>query len=245
MAIRANQAACRLARSHCQVASIGQVHTVKQKLEKWESWLEIIYQEIVHLAASRQIYTETVKIILSNESLPKKNNFLDFLEEWYVHSIVMGLRRQLKTSGDSISLTGLLRDIVGASCLLSRERFVSLVNKDGRGKDQPNSVFDKYAGEDAEFIDSQQVCEDLGRFKDIAAKCEEYADRFVAHGDKRGISSVPTYKEPDEAFAFMNELLKKYFLLIRGDTLKTVTPVFQRNWKVIFKQPWIRGDQLA
>jgi hypothetical protein len=43
----------------------------------------------------------------------------------------------------------------------------------------------------------------------------------------------------------MGELLKKYFLLIRGDTLAKVQPVFQKNWKVIFKQPWIQEDRIA
>lgn len=218
---------------------------MKQKLEKWESWLKTICQEIVHLAASRQIYTETVKIILANEHLPKENHFLDFLQEWYVHSIVMGLRRQLKTGDGNVSLAGLLKDIAGASHLLSRERFVSLVSKDGRGKKQPNATFDKYAGEGAQSLDPQQICEDLRKFKDIAAKCEEYADRLVAHRDKRGVSVVPTYKDLDDALTFMDELLKKYFLLIRGDTLARVRPVFQRNWKVIFKQPWIQGDRIA
>ncbi len=145
---------------------------MKQKLEKWESWLKVIYQEIVHLAASRRIYTETVTIILANENLPKENYFLDFLQEWYVHSIVMGLRRQLKTGDGNASLVGLLKDIAGASHLLSRERFVSLVSKDGRGKKQPNATFDKYAGEGAQFLDPQQICEDLRRVKNLAASCE-------------------------------------------------------------------------
>jgi hypothetical protein len=42
---------------------------MKQKLEKWEKWLKTITHEIEHLASSRQIYTETAQIILSNERL--------------------------------------------------------------------------------------------------------------------------------------------------------------------------------
>jgi AbiU2 len=105
-----------------------------------------------------------------------------------------------------------------------------------------SNVFDRYAGEGAEFLGSQRVCENLKRFKELAAKCEEYADRLIAHRDRRGISRVPTYKELDEALTCVNDLLKKYFLLIRGNTLKTVTPGFQKNWKVIFEQPWIREN---
>lgn len=218
---------------------------MKQKFEKWETWLKTVSQEITHLAASRQIYTETVKIILSNESLCKKNYFLDVLEEWHVHSIVMGLRRQLKTGDDNVSLAGLLKDVAGASHLLSRERFVSIVSSDGRGKEQPNATFDKYAGEGARFLPSQQICEDLKKFKDIAAECEAYADRFVAHRDKRGVSAIPTYKDLDDALTFMGELLKKYFLLISGNTLGKVQPALPQNWKVIFQQPWIHKNKIA
>jgi len=54
---------------------------------------------------------------------------------------------------------------------------------------------------------------------------------------------VPTYKDLDDALTFMGELLKKYFLLISGDTLAKVQPVLQKNWKVIFQQPWIQEDK--
>ena len=218
---------------------------MKQKLEKWETWLKTVSQEIEHLAASQQIYRETVKIILSNGSLPKENIFLDFLQEWYVHSIVMGLRRQLKTGDANVSLVGLLKDVAGASCFLSRERFVNLVIYDGRGTKQPNETFDKYVGKGTQFLASQKICEDLRKFKDIAKKCEEYADRLVAHRDKRGVPEVPIYKDLEEALTFMSDLLKKYSLLIRGNELRTVQPVIPQNWTVIFKQPWIQEDRIA
>jgi hypothetical protein len=80
---------------------------------------------------------------------------------------------------------------------------------------------------------------DLEKFRAIAAKCEEYADRLVAHRDKRGVSCLPTHQELDEAFVCMDMLLKKYFLLISGNMLGTLTPVIQSNWKVIFNQSWI------
>ena len=50
---------------------------------------------------------------------------------------------------------------------------------------------------------------------------------------------MPTYQELNDALDFMNELLQKYFLLIRGDTLLFVTPIIQDNWKTIFKTPWL------
>ncbi len=210
-----------------------------QKLEKWERWLVAIYDEIVHLADSRQVYTETSKVILSNDALPKDNDFFVFLQEWYVHSIVMDLRRQLKTDSDSISLAGFLKDIAGASHLLSRDRFVNMVNKDGREEQLCNEAFDKYAGEGEDYISSQRVEEDLRKFQDLSDKCEAYADRLIAHHDKRGLSVVPSYQELNDALDFMNELLQKYFCLIRGNTLQSVTPVILNNWKTIFNVPWL------
>ena len=70
---------------------------MKQKLDKWERWLQSIYEDMRHQAASRTVYRETLAIIADNPGVPKDSDFLEFMEQWYVDSTVMGLRRQLTT----------------------------------------------------------------------------------------------------------------------------------------------------
>ena len=68
-----------------------------EKLEKWERWLQGIYEDMRHQAASRAVYRETMTIIVANPKIPRDSDFLEFMEQWYVDSTVMGLRRQLTT----------------------------------------------------------------------------------------------------------------------------------------------------
>jgi len=193
---------------------------MKQKFDKWEGWLQIIYDDMVHQAGSRTVFRETGEIIRANPDICKESAFLEFLEQWYVDSIVMGLRRQLKVHPDSVSLAGLLDDIATNGTLLSRQRFVALYPTAEQRR--AHKAFDKHAGAGAAHVHAVSVRADIDKLKSRAQRCEEYADRLVAHRDKRGVPHPPTYRELNEAIDFMEGLLQKYYLLLRGDSLARV-----------------------
>ena len=149
----------------------------------------------------------------------------------------MGLRRQLKIHPDSVSLAGLLDDMAANSMLLSRRRFVGLYP--AVQQKHADSVFDKYAGLGAAHVDAASVRADVDKLGSLTQRCEEYADRLVAHHDRRGISATPTYQELNEAMDFTESLLRKYYLLLRADSLASVTPTFLYPWKRIFEVAWL------
>lgn len=212
---------------------------MKEKLQKWGKWVDAIYNDMVRLAMSRKIYEETRQIIQSNPALAHGPFvFFDCLERWYIDSAVMGLRRQLKIKDDSISLAGLLQDISENSHLLSRTYFVSLA-KEPEMQSFLNRTFDKYTGEGAEHLNSESVEQELKELHERANRCETYADRFVAHLDKRPPKDNPTFQEFYDTVNFAETLLKKYTLLIRGSSLSSVTPVVLEDWTAIFRVPWL------
>ena len=210
---------------------------MKQKMEKWDCWLEVIYNDMVHQAASRAVFRETMAIVRENPAIPKDSDFFEFLEQWYVDSIVMGLRRQIKVDADSVSLAGLLNDICLNSAFLSRARFVALYPTEQQKF--ANTAFDKHVGVGASHIDAGAVRADIDKLRSLAQRCEEYADRFVAHCDKRGFSATPTYEELDEAIDFAESLLQRYYLLLRADSLVSVKPTFIHPWKRVFEVAWV------
>jgi len=209
---------------------------MKQKLEKWERWLQVIYDDMVDQATSRTVFRETAAIIVGNPHIPKDSDFWDFLGQWYVDSTVMGLRRQIKVSPDGISLAGLLEDIAANPGLLSRERFVGLYPAGEQAR--ANTAFDKHVGPGLTNIDPAGVRVDIDKLKTLAAGCEEYADRFVAHRDRRGLLTVPTHAELDEALGLAGRLLQKYYLLLRGNSLVSVSAKLLLPWKRVFEMPW-------
>lgn len=210
---------------------------MKQKLEKWDRWLDVIYNDMVQQAASRTVFRETTAIVRANLAIPKESDFFEFLEQWYVDSIVMGLRRQIKVDADSVSLAGLLDDIALNSAILSRARFVALYPTEQQKF--ADTVFDKHVGVGATHVDAAAVRADTGKLRSLAQRCEEYADRLVAHRDKRGVSAVPTYEELNEAIDFTECLLQRYYLLLRADSLVSVKPTFLHPWKRVFEVAWV------
>ena len=59
---------------------------MKQKLEKWNQWLKAICDDMVHQAASRTVFRETMVIVRANRAIPTESDFFEFLEQWYVDS---------------------------------------------------------------------------------------------------------------------------------------------------------------
>ena len=72
----------------------------------------------------------------------------------------------------------------------------------------------------------------------LGRKCEEYADRLIAHHDTRGVAVLSTYRELDDALKFLDDLLIKYTPMLRADSLAQVAPFFADDWRSVFEQPW-------
>jgi len=169
----------------------------------------------------------------------------------YAASALMGVRKQVKIDKDSISFARLLQEICDTPKTLSRKRFFanykgSTVEKiaklmESTVEDFESRNFDQFAGKTVNYVDPELIELDLKKLKLEAQKCEEYADRRVAHFDKRVICNIPTYEELDSCVDYLEILMKKYYLLFRASALTSILPVSQNryDWKVIFKEVWI------
>lgn len=208
---------------------------MNDKVEKWTRWVRTIQEDMRDQAGSRLIYRESMELILANPAVRNGRVFLSFMEQWYIDSTVMGLRRQLKTDADSVSLAGLLGDMAANANLLTRARFVAMYDVDDRH--HAENVFDRYVHPGADTLDATAVRADIAKLKGLAQTCEAYADRFLAHRDRRGVTTHPTYAELNQAIAWAEELLEKYFLQLTGNSVEMV-PVFDTTWKLVFDRPW-------
>jgi hypothetical protein len=69
-----------------------------------------------------------------------------------------------------------------------------------------------------------------------------YANRFVAHAERPSEQPIEaTYRDLDRAIELLGALLRKYYLLIDGGGLTTVTPVIQGDWRAPFRSPLAEG----
>lgn len=209
-----------------------------QKFKQWQECLDKIYSEIQGLLINRYIFLEVQKIIKSNPKIQIGSAFYDWIGIIYPAAMVMGVRRQLDTRSDSISLARLLADIEKNPEILSRKRYLSLYEGSALPIEVPEKEFDGLAGSGAPHIDPKNVLEDLRNMEDKASKIRKFANKRIAHFGKSSFQDFPTFGDLDECLDLLEELLKKYMLLLRaqgGDIL----PSFLYDWKKIFRYPWI------
>lgn len=213
-----------------------------QKFAKWDGWLDTIYKEVVRLVEHQQIFEEVLEIISANPEIQKPNPFYRFLDDTYGAFGVMGVRRQIK-SEEGGSLAGLLEEIIENPSFLSQKRFVELHRADMQAK--ANCTFDaRFSGSCTNHIDPAIVQQDLDELNTHGDKVEEYADKRIAHRDKKH-PVVPTFGELDACIDCLKKLTIKYSLLLKAEHLDNcfVPPfITEVDMEVIFRVPWIRHD---
>ena len=78
-----------------------------QKLSKWLRWLEVIKGEVQDLVVTKHTFHEVQGLIKDNPLLHQPTSFYDYLSRTYVSHIIIGLRRQLKSDKQGISMARL------------------------------------------------------------------------------------------------------------------------------------------
>lgn len=102
--------------------------------------------------------------------------------------------------------------------------------------------FDRLAGRGALNINPQMVSDDLRILKDKVSKIRNFANKRIAHFDEYSFKDFPTFGDLDDCLDFMEELLKKYMLLLHADS-SDILPSFLYDWEKIFRYPWIESTK--
>jgi len=206
----------------------------KTKLNKYKQWIEIICDDIKRVLTFNYINNEVQGLIDKNPDIQIGTTFYWWLDNIYIESIAIGIRRQIDKRSDSISLRRLLEDIKNNPEIISRERFVASWNNKGWAK----GSFDKLAGEGTQ-INTKIIENDLKIIEEKVGKIKGLANKKIAHRDKNDFQDLPTYKEIDECCDYLKEIVEKYFFLLHGIGLTIILPPLY-DWKKIFRIPWIK-----
>ena len=215
-----------------------------QKFEKWKKWLDQIYCQVVDLVTTQRIFSEVWAIVERNPKLQKPNSFYKFLNDTYAAYGISAVRRQIKPHKDSISFARLLKEIIVTPDVLSRDRFVDLYS--ANMKNIANDLFDKeFSTKYIDHIDPNIVQWDLYRLETHGNKLEDFADKRIAHYDKRAPQHIPTFAELDACIDCLEELMRKYWLLFKASDLgDNLVLEFTEDYRhEIFRQPWILPDE--
>jgi len=211
------------------------------RFQKWCDWLKTITDDVQTLYLSRGIFTGVIDIVKKNDRIDKRSMFFGFFINVYVDSVVMGIRRQLKAKQDgSISLAKLLTEIAENPELITRSDYYELFDKPVFLPEVINMMegFNQFAEPTSDYIDSELVKRDLQSLKEICAAAEEYADRRIAHWDRKAPSLDLTLEDIFKALDSLGGMVQRYYVLFFAASLK-IEPVPQYPIFHIFEAPWL------
>lgn len=212
-----------------------------QKYQKWRKWINAIYEELQGALIQRHIFWEVQKIIKSNPKIQTPSAFYGFLGNAYSSLGLTAIRRLTKSQRDSVSLTGLLKEVRESPEIMSEERYAALFSTDGPGPFK--GEFERICGGIVDnHMDPAVVTTELDRLSTKTATLGDFVDKKVAHLDKRALTgevSAPTFNELDDCLDYLETLVKKYYLLLTAASVSDMMPTFQYDWQEIFYEPWI------
>ena len=212
-----------------------------QQLNKWQSWLETIESEVTDLTMAKYMFGGVRSLIESNPLLHQPSSFYDYLAQTYVSHVVIGIRRQTKVQSESISMARLFKEMIEAPQVLTRAHFVDMY-KGIPMKRGADGDFDMFSVPGDPHIDPLRVRTDLARLKDALKRCEDFADKRIAHRDMREPTQPPTLREIDACVELLDQLCVRYILLFRATFMDTLLPTSQYDWAAIFKVPCILSE---
>ncbi len=208
------------------------------KLDKWLRWMATIHDEIQQLVLDADTFWAVQSIIRANQNIQKPNPFFRYLGNTYVSHALAGVRRQVKRHKDSVCFGRLLDEIAQSPAELSRNHFCSLYSRTNTQRCAERD-FAKYADASGEHVCPQMVADDRAELQSATDACEEFADKRIAHRDKRDPKVVPTFGELDECIRLLDRKYVKYHLLFYAEGMDTLMGTYQYNWKTIFREAWL------
>ena len=212
----------------------GRVTSLEQRRDKLKNWLDRIRPSVTEAVINDYLFWELQSIIQHNEFLAESSSVLfTWIGSTYVNSSVLAVRRQLDTDEDSISLRRLLLNIAEEPKVLSREYYRTV---GGRSAD---FTYDKQVGVGATVVSGAAVQSEIQSLIDASERLLHFADRTVAHYDKRGIKkALPKFEEITRCLGIMEGLVIRYQLLLKGVWQERLLPPLD-DFQRLFRVPWI------
>jgi hypothetical protein len=118
---------------------------------------------------------------------------------------------------------------------------------------------EQYAGTVGAHLDRSIPSADLETLLSASTKVKDFADEHIAHSvaplsqatpsTPVDAESVPanvtlTVKDVHEAIDVIGDLFKRYYNLLTASSFVMLEPVIQHDWEAIFREPWIRPQQV-
>jgi hypothetical protein len=210
-----------------------------ETFQKWARWIQTILDDVQGTLLNRYVFREVQSIVAANPKIHQASAFYDWMTTQYQVTASVGVRRQLDVREDSISLARLLTQVQKHPDILTRDRHVAAFTERGYPEEAGNDSFDELAGDGEPRIQPDAVAVELNDFRAKGERIRVHTNKRIAHTDADDLAELPTNADLEASLECMERLVKRYVLLLRGDSYGRLVPTFAYDWKAIFYHPWI------
>ena len=203
----------------------------REALPNWTAWIEQVCTELTTLDYHDKLVSELNQIITANPALMEENPLTEWMSLVHAADVALRIRRQVDDDDRAMSLLRLLSKLQPYESELLRNRVEA--RPEGVSAEQMAIAV---SGEGRTTLDVKLDITTLGiQTKHIVC----YADRVVAHADRRGMPSPPTWAELHAATEVVISTAERYFLLLTGNQrgIRLAAPL---NVKRFFLEPWVK-----
>ena len=173
------------------------------------------------------------------------SEFFRWMEDNFVVTAGGAVRRQADERRDVISMKRFLRELCHHPHLASRDHYVGLLAKNLKYPlDFAHKQYDRLVGRGRDRLDGDTLkreIQELTKRTDLIKKL--VGNRFAHTADERRKNPLPKFEDLEKCIDFFEDFVKRYVLLLRGDSVANLLPTFQYDWKEIFRFAWIEDIQ--
>lgn len=225
------------------ITSMKDRKQLKAGEKSMENRLKKLNQDIQFMFHHIDLFKKLNEIISNNQSLKKMDGtLLAWIKKASTVDLVMGIGCICDKDNRTNSLVMFLKYLKNNQHYLTRERYVKLYkSSDKTMLELANRDFDNLAGADQDIFSETIIQSDIKKIteNELFEKVLTYRHQYVAHSDQNQSEAIPSYDELFQAFKIVEEILKKYNLLLLATSFSEMTPMIQGNWMEVLTIPWL------
>lgn len=225
-------------------------------IARWRSEFDVVRREAQDLAINHYIYKEVKTIIVNNATAKGPSDFHGWLDRLYASAAASGVRRLIGKGSDEITFWNLLDDIKQQSPLISLQHYRDMMHAacpdEMSGEESDNTEwdfldamdlakagFESICGEGSTHLMGSDVEKDVAELARASEVIAKWATHRIAHHLDREPAKLPTYGDIEGAIGCLEKLVEKYGILLNGSASPSLLPVWQNDWKAIFREAWL------
>ncbi len=213
-----------------------------EMLAKWTQWMGKLQHQLLQLHHHRRMWKDTTDALLTQNCGDVV--FADHYTLLFVDAAAVAVRRLAEANEDrrTISLANLMKDVRAHPNVITRDVYIKRFERDDphewarkdwleEGKHQWEDLFASPGG----GLDIDRIDGHLADLEATVGKVKAFADRTVAHLDRRGVTEMPTFDDLDASIDILGEHFKHYSILITGSGWVGLEPTVQSDWRRPFR----------